>query len=308
MKTSSLKVANKAIGWVHSNLHHFSPLQGDALYNEERVKPFCELALLCWLMVRLSCFADDKRIWSCLHLIRDTYNNHLFFDRLLWQPGAFAPYVLTAVALQKTGLLSTDELRVFQVLIDHSNVLFSERAPHRQLELRHIFDVGGFAYRLPSYKALYSASIASKQVNPIYITDLDAYSITHTLFYCSDFGTRGVLGASRQQLSHCHRCVEALLGIYTIRANWDLVAELLLCCHCLKQTSSLLYASVWKQLIQAQWESGLVPGPYYEPDKKSGLSDLQKADYVFRQCYHTTLVAALAGTLCDWNEDDHGLC
>ena len=82
----------------------------------------------------------------------------------------------------------------------------------------------------------------------------------------------------------------------------------------------MLYASAWKELVEAQWESGVVPGPFYHPDEEKGLQhhekqdhekqdhekqdhekqDHEKQDYVFRECYHTTLVSCLAGALCPW--------
>jgi hypothetical protein len=300
--TPSATVADKAINWVCSNVSHFSPFQPTKPFDEQRLKALCELAFLCWLILRESRSAGDSRLWSCLDLIRETYNNHSFSDKLYREPETFVAYLLIAVALHKTGLLPAEDLRIFQTLIDHSNVLFSERPAHRRLELRYIFDVAGFTHRLPSYDALYRASITSNTVNPIYITDLDAYSITHTLFYCADFGAHTVGGVPLRRLRHGHNTVKTLLGMYTIRPNWDLVAELLVSCHCLQETSSMIYALAWKALTQAQWESGAVPGPFHDRDKERALPDHEKQDYIFRQCYHTTLVAALAGALCAWKE------
>jgi hypothetical protein len=294
-------MAHRALGWVESNLDSFSPLRSMNEFDEERVKPLCELALLCWLMLRNDRFAKDARIWSCLHFAYETYRTRAFFERLFRVPESFfVAYVLIAVALCKVGLLARADLEVFQVLIDRSNVLLSERPSHRQLELRHILDIGGFSHRLPSYQQLYLGGIAAKPINPIYVTDFDAYSLTHALFYCSDFGAQPMDGLSPKYLRLICRSVRALLGMYVVGANWDLVAELLLCCSCLNKTSSMLYVVAWKEIIEVQWESGVIPGPGYRRDSARELSEREKRDYVFQQCYHTTLVSALAGALCPW--------
>jgi hypothetical protein len=296
--TPSLTLASKVIDWTYSNIHRFLA-SGANQPNNQRVQSLCELALFCWLVLdRNPHFVGDDRIRSCLHRISETYGNPVFFERLFRIPDPLVSQALIAIALHHSGLLPAEDLRIFQNIIDRTNVLSSERLPHRQLELRYILEAGGFTFSLSSYRALYRASVTAKPINPIYVTDFDAYSLTHTLFYCSDFGNREVTGASPEQIRCVSRTIEALLGMYTVRGNWDLVAELLLCCHCVKKTSSLLYAVTLEELIKAQWDSGVVPGPNYNPEKQRVLPDDEKQNYVFEECYHTTLVSGLVGALC----------
>jgi hypothetical protein len=163
-----------------------------------------------------------------------------------------------------------------------------------------VLDAGQFRHDLPSYAVLGQSSIVSKPVNVIYLTNAEAYSITHGLFYLSDFGSRPVVGLSQSQREHMEWVVDRILGMYIRAGNWDLVSELLVSCHCLGSTGSDTYALSWRALCGAQWPCGAVPGPYYKAEKANSLTGAKNREYVFEQCYHTTLVTALAGALCEY--------
>jgi hypothetical protein len=177
-----------------------------------------------------------------------------------------------------------------------------ERPPHRLLELRWLLDSADLAHRLPSYGVLCRASNLGRQVNPIYLSDYDIYSITHTLFYLTDFGRLPETQLSSVRRRRACEIVGKLLAMQIYRGNWDLVGELLLSHHCLRATSDF-YASGWQALLAAQWPDGAVPGPNYRSQATEGMNDTDRQSYVFKHCYHTTLVAALVGALCpmpDW--------
>lgn len=146
------------------------------------------------------------------------------------------------------------------------------------------------------------ASNLGRQVNPIYLSDYDIYSITHTLFYLTDFGRLPETQLSSVRRRRACEIVGKLLAMQIYRGNWDLVGELLLSHHCLGATSDF-YASGWQALLAAQWPDGAVPGPNYRSQATEGMNDTDRQSYVFKHCYHTTLVAALVGALCpmpDW--------
>ena len=49
-----------------------------------------------------------------------------------------------------------------------------------------------------------------------------------------------------------------------------------------------------------QWPCGRVVGPYFRSAKADELTGAEKRNYIFESCYHTTLVAALAGATCPY--------
>lgn len=293
------RMVDRGIGWIHSNFQRFLPSKDNPQPNNQQLQSLSELAVFCWLVLeRSKSFGHDDRLWSCATQVKEVYCSPIFFERLYRLPDPFISQALIAVSLHRIGLLPSTELRPLQENLDRTNALVSERLPHRQLELRHILDAGGFVYSLPSYRTLYRGSVAAKSLNPIYATGFDAYSVTHALFYSSDFGACEVRGASPSHISRTSYTVEMLLGMYIREGNWDLVAELLLSSYCLRKTSSLIYGEGWKRLIAAQQQSGALPGPDYSGAKERELSNVAREAYVFETSYHTTLVSALAGALC----------
>jgi hypothetical protein len=295
----TLEMGSKAITWIHLNLHRFMPSRDDLQPSNKDVQSLGELALFCWLVLeRTKRFAEDSRIWSCAFKIKEVYDEPVFFERLYRVPDPLISQALIAVSLYRLGLLSEAGLQPLRTMLNISNALVSERFPHRQLEIKHILDAGGISSHLPSYDALYRSSVAGKMLNPIYATDFDVYSLTHVLFYSFDFAGKGALEPSLPLIAEACESVETLLGVYIRKKNWDLVGELLLCCHCLNRTSSLLYSIGWTELIAAQMQSGAIPGPTYSESKRDECVDAQQEDYVFEHCYHTTLVAALGAALC----------
>jgi hypothetical protein len=237
-----------------------------------------------------------------LQFILKNYTTPHFHERIFSVKNSFVRHATLAVALHCYKLIpDNEEWCTLQGLIDRSNITRTEMTPHGMLELRHLLDLGQFRHSLPSYAALADNSIVSKAVNVVYLTDAEAYSITHGFFFLGNFGLRSMSGLlSPSQTMHMQWVLDCLLGMYIRARNWDLVGELLISCHCLRHTNSDLYAPSWQALLDAQWPSGALPGPYFVPEKASALSGPEHDNYVFDKCYHTTLVAALAGALCEY--------
>jgi len=295
-----LVLANRALDWVERNLTSFEPFKGEAEPNIPRQQALVELAMLSMYLKRLPDFANP-RLRLYLQFISHVYNMPLFKERLVRVTRDFIPQAFLRVILRETGLDTGDhEWEAVQTLIDSGNVCSSERPPYAMLELRHLLDLGQFAHGLPSYSELYRSSFASKRVNFISTSDHDAYSITHVLFFMSDFGFQPITAISASEIRRIADNVQHLLGMYIIRGNWDLVGELMLACHCLRQTTSDFYAFGWQALANAQLESGAVPGPYYDYKQASARDGTNLQEYLFSTCYHTTLVSALVGAVCPY--------
>jgi hypothetical protein len=292
-------VTDRALSWIESNLDRFDPFRRPFKPNEFRPKALVELALLACLLRRQPAFADDDRVSGILRFALRVYHTPFFRDSPFRLENAFPPRALLAAILRVCGLVFVDrDWDAIQVLVTRSNVCSPEQVPHRLLELRHLLDLGGFEHRLPSYPRLFRSSLLRGPLNLAYVTDFEAYSVTHTIFYLSDFGSRPLLGPGPADLDHAVWLVDHLLGMYTRRGNWDLVAELLLSLQCLGRTSSILYGLGWRALVDAQTADGMVPGPQFDPGKREAAGRECDLDHVFGTCYHTTLIAAMAGALC----------
>lgn len=203
------------------------------------------------------------------------------------------------MALRDRDFLHEDDWRSLQWLVDHGNIIANEDVPHRMLDLRHLLDTAGLQHQLPSYAKVYRDTTLAKGINPIAATNHNAYSITHTLFYVTDWGARPAFTIiPRSHRKRAAGLVEQMLGMALRRNDWDLAAEFLLSWYCLGVTDAPLYNLGWQALVDAQWTNGVMPGPSYNPQRAAEHDEETAASYVFDTCCHTTLVAAFAGGIC----------
>lgn len=289
----------RRLDWLETYIQFFEPFAENNKPNENKLRALAELALLCLHLQRCAALEVDRRVQCLLGFIAEIYARPLFEDRLFRIGDTFMAHALFRAALYKVDIPDETQKRAaLQKLVIHSNVTLKDLAPHLVLELRHLLDLCRFCHNLPSYSALYRSSLLAKPLNLIYATNFDAYCITHILFYLSDFSFRPILGIPKGRIDDVAWMVEHLLGMYIRVENWDLVAELLLACHCIGRTDSNLWSFGWEALRDAQWDDGMVPGPYYDARSAEELRGVKKRQYFFDHCYHTTLVTTLAGALC----------
>jgi hypothetical protein len=114
------------------------------------------------------------------------------------------------------------------------------------------------------------------------------YGITHDVFHLTDWG-RAPHRLSRLHADYLRLWVPAWTGNWLEEQVWDVVGELLAVAACLP--GAPYDAAAWSRLAAVQGEDGAVPEIGQAP--AAG----RPADEVFRACYHSTLVTALAATL-----------
>jgi hypothetical protein len=292
-------VGERALSWLAHWREFFDPFHGRSDPNEWHIKAFAELAMVCLYLRRQPSLAGDERLNSLLSVVFRVYRRQEFFDRRFRIRDQFLPHVLAAVALRDAGLLPNDPVEFeLQDLARRGHIESVERVPHRVLELRRFLDTARVPHKLPGYDTLCRASILNRPINPIYLTTYDIYCVTHSLLYATDFGVLPVAGLSAARERKLREVVDVALGMEIYHQNWDLVGELILSCHCLRHTSGPFYAPGWQILREAQWADGAVPGPNFSIHETTEKAELERRDYIFEHCYHTTLVAAMVGALC----------
>jgi hypothetical protein len=144
---------------------------------------------------------------------------------------------------------------------------------------------------------LYQTTTLARAHCIAYLNRDDAYSITHTIFYLTDFGNRP-LPFDDYEKTRIKEIVEALLIHYWRTSYWDLVGELLINLECLKMTNSICYTGSSNAFQRAWLEDGAVPPHPIESEADSGdaTSNDKRSDAAvasFWRHYHTTLVGAL---------------
>ena len=119
------------------------------------------------------------------------------------------------------------------------------------------------------------------------------YSITHIIFYLSDFGFKEI-DIPESHIQRLYWIVSSLLGLYACEGIWDVLAELLICCDCLNFYPPMIYDAAWHSLYGAQLQDGSTPGPFFSSEKSNKMIGRAKRKYIFEENYHTTIVSIIA--------------
>ena len=286
--------------WVVRHRDSFLPpssSRGDE--GAERHKAFVELALMIWRLRRDPKFKENYELGELLRLVEHVFAFDTFQAQLTRVDDLFIANVLLHNTLKEAGESDDGwDLARMQCVLDGSTIQVAERPAHRALEVRHALDSAGLRHTLPSYRALARCTILSKPFPLVRVTDYDAYSVTHALFYLSDWGCSPLVGLSAAAVRRAERAVEELLTMYVYARNWDLVGELLISAHILGQVRKNVHATALRALRGAQLADGCVPGPTFKTDEGKRQRRMRSDDR-FWNCYHTTLVAILVGAICD---------
>jgi hypothetical protein len=126
---------------------------------------------------------------------------------------------------------------------------------------------------------------------PWCINDDILYSVTHEVFYASDFGRSGI-SLPENVIKYLRLWVPVWAREYVTRGNWDMAAELIMVADCIPDF-------LWDDgdpllvLLMNQTESGQVAGPAGSGSLLQDGSETAEQKLFF-SVYHTTLVAAMA--------------
>jgi hypothetical protein len=275
---------SKGLSWIVSRLDLFTPSD---ITRPEAIKESTELALLyCFAKLWRPCLGRSHLLAVRKFLLR-WLSDPLLTEWLLKSPSHYSPSAIAYLALRATNERISGFEDALRRLKSAGFPQCLEQTAYRALELEYILWKSGFTKRKPRCGAHFRASAFALMRNPIYLSDPEVYSITHTLLYLTDFaGPHQLPGEIRARGVHI---VRSLLVHYRRIRDWDITGELLLNLVGLDSYDDALFTNSLCSVCAAQTGDGAVPGPTYS------ASD-SKADtraYIFEHCYHTTLVSML---------------
>ncbi|WP_380283352.1 DUF6895 family protein [Kitasatospora purpeofusca] len=285
-------------------------------------KAALELALLTHCWTRLDAGADPRRAEATAR-VRAIWR-HPGLPRLLAaDPRAAAQYRLACAALAPTG---TDDapFRADLARLTPADLSPAGRSPYQRLELRYYADKAGVAHSVEPYADLAERNVlvelpatalaraarrdrrrpdaarpdvarsaagrpaAGPDEPPVTVPE--AYALTHSSFYLSDFARTGP-GLPEGAVADAAALVARLLDHCVRHDWWDLAAELVMTQVCLglDAPGTPEGAAAVECLARAQRPDGSVPGR--SAATRAGAAD-PPAGY-FAKAYHTTLVTAL---------------
>jgi hypothetical protein len=299
---------SNSLDWLTAHLNFFAlPSQEEDEAAEEILidrqrKAFGELALACMLMSRYSQMKASPQFEKALDHIESQVRKPEYSFNMVRRLNLFPFYLTVFAGLEECGRTFPEHRFAIQRVLDFGHVAAIERTSWGQIDLRFFLDCGGFKHSIPDYKLLYRVSSIYGPAPIPYLRDLDVYALTHILFYMADFGRRDLRPILAERFDRTRKEVALLLGAYTYEKDWDLVAELLICCLSLDYRPSPLFELAWQGLLISQEPDGKIPMKLFDPQSRELADPRTAAAYQFKNAYHSTLVGLFAAMM----ELNHG--
>jgi hypothetical protein len=196
---------------------------------------------------------------------------------------------LAHILLSRLGVIDQDVDYIVQRALKGRYSIFAERVPFRQMDARWTRSVA--LQETPRFADILPQSIITSETHPIYMDRHDAYAITHTLMYITDFGRNDP--PSSVDISAVQVLVDATIAWQIWNDDLDLLAELLLCYHFLRRPWSAYAKLAWDVLEFAWSYSPTLRGPHFSEDHFNTLSGKASEAYQFEYNYHTAYVGGL---------------
>lgn len=285
-------IASRALSWLERKLVRFDPFARGREADEFHQTALAELALVCEVLNRNRALAESGRLVAFFDLIEKVFNQPAFYENLYCIKQSFIAHLIIHNMLRRQARDSplTDE--EIQRLIDIGYAT-SERTAFRWLELRYALDAGSFRHDLPSEAELFRLTALGQRVSADSLIEQDVYSITHTIFYLTDFGLRYSPLIAKQEGTVV--MLEELIARAIEARNPDLVAELILSRDCLRARASESIRRGWLHLDSVQQRDGMIRGA--ELILPEAMSPQEQDEFEFMRFYHPTIMTALAGLL-----------
>ncbi|WP_016699222.1 DUF6895 family protein [Actinoalloteichus spitiensis] len=283
-------VGTSALEWLDGAAHLFAfPPDVPVLdVNTNRhVKPLAEFALAGSIAVREG--ATGSRQAQISPVLMDYAWNALGNGSFLHELQLAMPvetYPMEIYAMFTRAGYRHPEL---EVLLAHLGRLRAAHArellPNRQLALTNSARLIGLEPHADEAE-LVARTWLGNASEPWALDFATAYAMTHTVFHLSDWAGQPER-LPRRMVDYLRRWLPVWLDVYREAQQWDLVGELLMVDLCLPDPE--FPADTWIAYATAQNEDGLMPFGSEAPPE-----DTEDA---FRNYYHPTVVAAVAGTL-----------
>jgi hypothetical protein len=277
------RFAHPEVGLLHESAD--SPIGG--VY--DRAKALGELALICRVADRFPDIARDDGVME----IRRYLSTHARAEIRNIQRSDSFPYCLRmALALEACGedpeLYRPCVLRTMPLSL-RDGTQWQER---NAIEVKYYLEILGINNDMPDFLYLFRRSRIRTKPDVTSLRRWDVYEMAHTIFCVSDFGRRDPrVALGGYFLDTCGYC-DVLLRHLTDREDWDLVAELLICCSSLGHRPD-------PQIIDAAWQ-GLTAAEArctaaWRSSDESAAS--MRREDEFAECFHTAVVALIAAIL-----------
>lgn len=287
----------QAVHWIVQRLSYFDPQRAceeDHLFVR---KALVELALLAAYRRRLFTDPFPAPYEAILNHVDAIAQRPSYRELVAREHATLLLYGLTYAGLRLCGREHLEFRWILEQVIGSRYATLVERIPYRRLDLIHFLELGDFKCSRPSFEDIFPHTILAGQPNALELGDSDAYSITHTLFYVTDFGCRSMRWPADFDIRDALSLIETMMRQYRLRDNADMVAELIASSICLGIKTSSELDRAWVYMLNVQTSDGRVPGPAGFVLENEKQSNADPAYLEWKTSYHTTIVAALSAMM-----------
>ncbi|GGU21959.1 hypothetical protein GCM10010244_55700 [Streptomyces coeruleorubidus] len=283
-------MAARALTWLHANRHRGALGDGGIAGDPDAYKALTETALAACLVLRDGA-AGSREAALARNLLDFCWDQlqegALLYDRLLRHPlltDALEGYAHFA----RAGYRHPGVERLIPHLAATGIVTLVEHVPNRRLAVANALRITGHGQALEAahWETLARATWLGSTPAPWHIDWMTGYHLTHTVFHLTDWGARPD-GLPEDVAAHLTRWLPVWIDIWSETCQFDLVGELLLVDSCLLRPHA--DPADWQCLAQRQHSDGLMPRDGNPVDDDPVIR--------FKEHQHTTIVAAVAGTV-----------
>ncbi|AYE59647.1 hypothetical protein CO218_11260 [Lactiplantibacillus plantarum] len=282
MKTERLieHTSRQTFKWILHNLKYFDIDRKGNISSDKKLKAFVELAYMLNMFYPYT--SNQKDVEKISEFIHQCILRHDFLGEIMHDLDGLAGLaVLEEFELNYGSSQYHFEL---EKIVGHHVDSIVEKPPFREMDIKYSLEKANVTSTLPSYSVLLESTILGKEASFAYISPMETYSITHTLFYLTDMGRRTPPVEFDKQSSM--KKLFSLIQFYVQKRDMDILAELIICINFLKcelnEFQTKYIAECINLISSMQKKDGRVPPVIYHPAK-----DRERE---FINCYHTTLV------------------
>ncbi|MCP3964259.1 MAG: hypothetical protein GY719_41045 [bacterium] len=277
----------RAMAWVLKDLSLFNPLcESSPKKAMFKIKAATELAMACAARRALTLELDSSASLAARYLWEEVFSQPALQDFLLADPGKLAALDLYA-ALRACGYEDPVYRARLAETLDYRRAV--ERAPFRTMDLIYSLRRAELPCGGVDLGGLYGETVLGKRPDVYHVTTMDAYAMTHTIFFVTDFGTTSPSIFSRADREYFETQLPRIAEYFLRKGDWDLTAELLWVLCSLRLERLPVYEQGWWELLRVQNADGSFP---------PSMSDDGEVKDEFDRNYHTTLAVLLAHDAC----------
>jgi hypothetical protein len=249
-----------------------------------KLKALAEVALVHRLAGRLPWFNQDATLARLRYKILKSLPPVVDSDR------SFLTQLRLSLALEACGVYSdVNRERLAFAFAREFEKCETWRA-WNAVELRYYLDLLDIPHQIPELSELYYDTLLFKQNDVSAISHGDAYQLTHIIFAMSDFGRQSLRPIFKNEFDRNCEYVCLLLKRCVVEQDWDLVAELLAVCACLKHIADPIFTLGWEKVERLQQPSGRISRRVSRGDRLikavNGMDD-----------FHATIATSVAAIL-----------